>query len=76
MTKDHEQRIKDLVNWGDISFSLIKKVEERDKVKNIDILEKGKKKVNYTNKWISDKKGVTVNRRVITPILKFLRDIK
>lgn len=31
MTKDHEQRIKDLVNWGDISFSLIKKVEERDK---------------------------------------------
>ena len=31
MTKDHEQRMKDLVNWGDISFSLIKKLEERDR---------------------------------------------
>jgi hypothetical protein len=46
----------------------------RDKVKNINILAKGKNKTQYVNKWIHDKKGVTVNKRVITPILKFLRD--
>jgi hypothetical protein len=46
----------------------------RDKVKNINMLAKGKNKIQYINKWIHDKKGVTVNKRVITPILKFLRD--
>jgi hypothetical protein len=46
----------------------------RDKVKNINILAKGKNKIQYINRWIHDKKGVTVNKRVITPILKFLRD--
>jgi hypothetical protein len=42
----------------------------RDKVKNIE----GKKGAKYVNKWIQDKKGVTVNKRIVTPILKFLRN--
>jgi hypothetical protein len=46
----------------------------RDKVKDINILAKGKNKTKYVNKWIHDKKGVAVNKRVITPILKFLRN--
>jgi hypothetical protein len=48
----------------------------RDTVKdiNIGINKKGVKHTKYIDKWIPDKKGVKVNKRVITPILKFLRN--
>jgi hypothetical protein len=45
----------------------------RDKVKDMNVITKGKT-TKYVDKWIQDKKGVKVNKKIITPILKFLRD--